>query len=205
MPRFAAAWWPGLSFAAAAGLSVAVLMVGGTGQHGTGAALRATARLAFLPFWLAYAGGAMVSLFGPVLKPIPRHARELGLAFAAIELVHLGLVGWLCLIGHTPSVRTFMVFGTAVVFVCLLTLFSIAPLRQRLGVRGWWLLRLIGMNYVAYAFAIDFLRDPWAGGVRHAVLYWPFAALAVIGPGLRLSAAAQQVAYRWKGIRYRTS
>lgn len=196
------AQWIMLSFGVAVGLAAVVTMVAGTGEHGTRMALQATARLAFLPFWLAYAGDALVSLFGPALQPVQRHARELGLAFAATELVHLGLVAWLCLIGHAPSMRTFVFFGTAVLWVCLLTLFSIVSLRRMLGVAGWWLLRIIGMNYLAYAFAVDFLRDPLAGGLRHAVLYWPFAALAIVGPGLRLAAAAQHLAHRWKGVSY---
>lgn len=202
--RFRPAVWIGLSFGGSVGMTAAVLIIAGISEVGTRAALLSTARLAFLPFWLAYAGGALVSLFGPALQPVRKYARELGLAFAAAELVHLGLVAWLCLIGHTPPMRTFVVFGTAILFVCLLTLFSIASLRRVLGARGWWLLRAIGMNYVAYAFAIDFLRHPLAGGFRHAVLYWPFAALAVAGPGLRLTAAAQHVAQRWRGVSYRT-
>ena len=193
-PRLRTARWIQLSFVAAIGLTVAVLLVAGPGEHGTILALKATARLAFVPFWLAYAGAALASLFGPGLKPLPRHARELGLSFAAIELVHLALVAWLCLLGHPPGLRTFLVFGTAVLFVGLLTLFSVASLRARLGPAGWWLLRVIGMNYVAYAFAIDFLRDPLAGGLGHAVLYWPFAALAIIGPGLRVAALVEGLA-----------
>jgi hypothetical protein len=101
--------------------------------------------------------------------------------------------------------RTFVVFGTAVLWICLLTLFSIVPLRRMLGVQGWWLLRVIGMNYLAYAFAADFLRDPLAGGPRHAVLYWPFAALAIAGPGLRLAAVAQHLARRCKAHRITAS
>jgi hypothetical protein len=195
-PQSSAATWIQLSFAASIGLAVAVLVVAGTGEHGTGLALMATARLAFLPFWLAYAGAALVLLFGPALQPVQRHAREFGLAFAAMELVHLGLVAWLCLIGHAPVIRTFVVFGTAVLWVCLLTLFSIASLRRMLGSVGWWLLRVIGMNYLAYAFAVDFLRHPLAGGLKHAVLYWPFAALAIAGPGLRVAAVVQRIAHR---------
>ncbi|WP_428538871.1 hypothetical protein [Rhodopila sp.] len=192
--RFRTAHWIQVSFAAAVGLTVAVLLVAGPGEQGTILALKATARLAFLPFWFAYAGAALVSLFGPALKPLPRHARELGLSFAAIECVHLALVAWLCLLGHPPGLRTFLVFGTAILFVGLLTLCSISSLRARLGKTGWWLLRVIGMNYVAYAFAIDFLRGPLAGGLGHAVFYWPFAALAIIGPGLRVAALAQGLA-----------
>jgi hypothetical protein len=72
-------------------------------------------------------------------------------------LVHLGLVAWLCLIGAAPGVGTFIFFGIATLWVYLLALFSIGRLQKLLGPTAWWLLRNVGMNYVAYAIAIDFL------------------------------------------------
>jgi hypothetical protein len=59
-------------------------------------ALRMTARWSFLLFWVAYAGGALATLFGPALAPLSGRGREFGLAFAAAHLVHIGLVIWLC-------------------------------------------------------------------------------------------------------------
>jgi hypothetical protein len=170
------------------------MMVAGTGERGIHMALLATARLAFLLFWPAYAGGALAALFGLAFQPLQRHVREFGLAFAAALLVHLGLVACLCLIGAAPSMTTFVFFGIAVLWVYLLALFSIGGLQQFLGAKGWWLLRLVGMNYVAYAFAVDFFRNGLAGNITHAVFYWPFAALAIIGPGLRLATAPQRFA-----------
>jgi hypothetical protein len=163
-------------------------------------ALLGTARLAFLLFWSAYAGGALVALFGRAFQPLRRRAREFGVAFAAVQSVHLGLVAWLCLIGAAPSTRTFVFFGIAAVWVYALALFSINGLQQRLGTMGWWVLRTVGMNFVAYAFAVDFFRSGLAGGIAHVVLYWPFATLAAIGPGLRLAAAAQRAGSGWRGM-----
>ncbi len=160
----------------------------GAGVRGTDAALAATARFAFLLFWPAYAGGAMAALFGPPFDVLRRYGRDFGLAFAAALTVHIGLVAWLCVLGAAPSARTFLVFGTALAFVYLLALFSIARLRARLGARGWWLLRSVGMNYIAYAFAKDFLRTPFGGGVWHVTLYAPFALLALLGPAVRVGA-----------------
>lgn len=199
MSQPGAARWTGLSFIAALGLAAAALTAAGTGERGIDLALFATARLGFLLFWPAYTGSALVSLFGPRFQRLRRHAREFGLAFATVLLVHLGLVGWLCLIGAAPPVATFVLFGIAALWVYLLALFSIGGLQQRLGAKGWWVLRNIGMNYVAYVFAVDFFARPLAGGIRHAVFYWPFAALITVGPALRLAAAAQRIAYGWKG------
>jgi hypothetical protein len=44
---------------------------------------------------VAYAGGAIAELFGPALGPLARRGREFGLAYAAAQLIHVGLVVWL--------------------------------------------------------------------------------------------------------------
>jgi hypothetical protein len=182
--------WTIVPFAVALAVAAAVLAIVGVTDEGIHAALLATARWQFLLFWLAYAGGALASLCGPRFLPLSRHAREFGLGFAAALSVHLALVAWLCTIGDVPPVRTFIVFGFAALCVYGLAVFSVARLQQLLGARAWAMLRFLAMNYVVLAFADDFLRDPLAPGARHALLYWPFAALVIAGPALRLAAFA---------------
>lgn len=193
-----AALWMGAAFCAALGLAAGALIVSGTRQSGIHEALRATARLGFLFFWPAYAGGALVSLFGPTFQPLKRRGREFGLAFASVLLVHLGLVAWLCLIGAAPPVSTFIVFGLAAAWTYILALFSIGRLHQALGREGWRLLRVVALNYIAYAFAIDFLRNPFDGGVGLALEYLPFAIFAVVGPILALATLAQRAVRVWR-------
>ena len=178
--------WMGLALCAALLLAGVVLAILGTGERGTNAALAATARLSFLLFWAAYSGGALAAVFGPIFHPLKRRAREFGLAFAAAHLVHIALVAWLCRLGHVPHVVTFVVFGIALIFTYLLALFSIESLRQKFGSRWWWFLRTVGMNYIAYAFFIDFLKHPFHGDIKHVVEYLPFIILAAVGPLLRL-------------------
>ena len=202
--QVSAAPWMGLSALAALALAAAALMVAGTGRRGTDLGLLLTARLAFLLFWPAYTGSSLVALFGPAFQKVKRHGREFGLTFATVLLVHLGLVAWLCWIGAVPSTATFVLFGTAAVLVYLIALFSIGRLQQWLGVAGWSLLRLIGMNFVAYAFAVDFLRNPFGGGIERAAFYWPFAALSIVGPGLNLAAAARRIVWKRRDIVPRT-
>jgi hypothetical protein len=124
---------------------------------------------------------------------LKQHAREFGLAFASAMLVHVGLIAWLCLIGAAPGLSTFVIFGMALACTYLLALFSIVRLQQALGPRYWRLLRAVGLNYIAYAFAIDFLQNPLHGGVRHIIEYLPFAVLAIAGPSLCLAALAQRL------------
>jgi hypothetical protein len=198
--RGGARWWVAAAFGATLALATLVLLARGTGKEGLYDGLRATARLMFVPFWLAYAGGALATLFGPRFQPLRQRGRELGLAFTAALLVHLGLVAWICLAGVAPGAQTFVIFGAAAGCAMLLALFSLDRLQALPGARGWWLLRVLGMNYIALAFAEDFLRVSPFGGIRHVAAYLPFAALAVAGPALRLAAwagrAGQQNSHR---------
>ncbi len=185
----------GSAFLAALCVASIALEIRGAGERGTDAALATTARVSFLLFWLAYAGSAMAALFGQTFQPLKVHAREFGLAFASAHLVHVGLVAWLCEIGHTPGTSVFVFFGIALVWTYLLALFSIGRLRKALHPLGWWLLSNVGMNYIAYAFAVDFIRYPFDLGVKHLAEYLPFAILAVVGPILRLSPFVLRVAH----------
>ena len=180
--------WMSSAFGASLFLSLVVLSHFGVGERGTHAALAATARFSFLFFGAAYAGGALKALFGAAFLPLQKRGREFGLAFAAALLVHIGLVAWLCWIGDVPSLRTFVFFGIAAVFTYLLALASFGNIREAIGPRLWWLLRTVGMNYIAYAFFKDFMKHPLQGDIRHIVEYLPFATLAAVGPLLRFAA-----------------
>ena len=186
--------WVSAAFCAALGLAALVLLTLGSGKQGTDVALRVTARLSFVLFWSAYAAGAMTALFGPAFEPFKQRAREFGLAFASAHLVHIALVVWLVYIGDAPGRNTFVFFEIAVLWTYLLALFSIKRLQQTLGSKGWWLLRVVGLNYIAYAFAVDFLKGPQFGSVEHLVEYLPFSVLSVVGPLLCLAAFVQRAA-----------
>jgi hypothetical protein len=190
-----AAVWMGLAFCVALGLAALTFAVLGPGVHGTVAALRVTARFSFLLFWLAYTAGAMTTLFGPAFEPLKRRGREFGLAFASAHLVHLGLVAWVTYIGHAPARGVFLFFGLAALWIYLLALFSIPRLQKALGPKGWWFLRVVGLNYIAYAFATDFLGYPQFGSFKYLVGYLPFVALSVVGPLLCLAAFVQRAAW----------
>lgn len=165
-------------------LAAIVLAVFGAGVPGTVDAMRITARFSFLLFWLAYASGGLALLIGPAAEFLRRHGRDFGLAFAAAHLVHIGLVVWLCWIGATPERRLFVFFVPPLVVLYVLALFSIPTLQRRLSRALWTLLRTVGMTYIAYAFAVDFVSAPFAGGTTHVLMYAPFAIFSVAGPVL---------------------
>jgi hypothetical protein len=174
------------AFCASLGLAASLIAVFGT-PKGVYLALAATARLAFLMFWPAYAGGALTSLFGNVFSPLRDHARYLGLAFAGALFVHLGLVIDVCAIGQAPGKMTFLIFGVAAGFTYLLTLLSIRRVRQGLPQKLWQPILFVAMNYIAFAFLYDFIKFP-LGDWRSIIRYVPFAALSVAGLAWRLAA-----------------
>jgi hypothetical protein len=162
-------------------------------------ALRLTARWSFLLFWVAYSGGAMTALFGPALAPLARRGREFGLAYAAAQLVHVGLVVWLFQISTRPplSVKLSVFFIIGIVWTYLLAVLSFEGLAEALGPRDWRTLRIAALNYILFAFALDFVPPvihPGTAqyGVWRLVEYMPFAAMSVAAPLLVLAAAAHR-------------
>jgi hypothetical protein len=181
-------WWIILPIAAELTFVAAVLALCGVDDNGVDVGLLATARLAFLFFLPAYVGGALATLFGSAFDWLRRRGREFGLAFAAALAVHLALVVWLCILGDVPPIRTFVVFGVAAVCVYGLALFSIAKLQHWLGPRVWSALRFFAMNYIACAFADDFLRVMPTATPDYLLVYLPYALLAIAGPALYFTA-----------------
>jgi len=180
--------WPLAGLALALTVTAAAIAGEGLGRAGLELGLRLTARLAFLAFWPCYTAGALVALFGLAFEPLKRRARALGLTFAVVLAVHLGLVFALCAIGAPPSARVFIIFGPGAVCALLLATASLESVSQAIGSRGWWILRNVAMNYLAFDFLVDFTRREGFTSIRGSVEYLPFAAFAAAGPALRLAA-----------------
>jgi hypothetical protein len=186
--------WIGLPLCASLVAALGTLAASGAGVAGTHAALGATARLAFLFFLPAYAGSAMAQLFGRRFQPLRAHGREFGLAFAAAFLVHGALIVRLCLIGASPGLATFELFGPALIFLYLFAALSFVDIAQpplpavRRVTPSLRLIFAIGMNYIAYAYAVDLVKNPFKGGLSHFILYAPFGGALALAVGLRLAA-----------------
>ena len=99
-------------------------------------------------------------------------------------------MAYLCLIGHTPSRKTFIIFGTAAALTYLLALLSIVRVRQALPPTFWPPIRFVAMNYIAVAFLLDFKRLH-LNDLREGLTYLPFTTLAIVGPALRFAAWVQ--------------
>ena len=162
-------WWSttassmGAAFLIAFALAVTVFAIFGAGNRGTVLALQLTARWSFLLFWLAYAGGAIARLWGPRLSGLARRRREVGLAFASAQVVHVGLVLWFIHIATGPS-GAMVFFWVGILCTYLLALFSLSRLRDAVGPRPWSTFRTIALEYIALVFAADFILGPLQAG-----------------------------------------
>jgi hypothetical protein len=188
--------WAATGFALALLLTAVAVFGQGLGAAGLGLGLRLTARLAFAPFWLCYTAGSLVVLFGPVFMPVKRRARELGLTFASILAVHLGLVAAVSAIGAAPSARVFLRFGPGAVCAALLAIASNEQVGRAIGPGGWWMLRNLAMNYLLFDFAIDFVHRRAPRSLVEAIAYLPFAGLTLLAPGLRVAAWTKRRLHR---------
>jgi hypothetical protein len=187
--------WMSAGFCAALCLAVAVIAAFGPGERGTAIALRVTGRLSFLLFWPAYAGGAMAALFGPRVGMLARHGRDFGLAYAAAQLPHLGLVVWIGWISHQTVVEAAMpFFAVGIVWTYVLALSSVERLYNLFGADLWRVLRNVGLEYIALVFFADFVMGPIHDGGRRPIEYVPFAILLIAGPLLRIAALLRRPA-----------
>jgi hypothetical protein len=196
--------WMVTAFGVALGLAAAVLTIKGTDANGLVMGLRVTARWSFLLFWLAYTGRAMSELLGLPFAPLGR-GREFGLAYAAAQLVHVGLVVWLFQISSSPplSGKLFEFFLIGIVWTYLLAVLSFDHLAEALGPTGWRLVRIVAMNYILLAFAYDFVPPMihfWTPHYGVVVEYAPFAAMCLGAPLLVIAAAThRRIRMRYRG------
>ena len=193
LPRHSMVFWMTASFLVAAALAAIVFGVVDANDR-VGVALRVTARWSFLLFWLAYAGSAMATLWGPPFTDLARHGREFGLAFASAQLVHVGLI----LLSGAGGGMAF--FWVGIVFTYLLVLFSLPRVRDDMGPRLWRMSLVIALNYIALVFAADFIEGPLKrGGIANYPLsYVPFALMLIVGVGLRTAAFAHRKLRGWR-------
>jgi hypothetical protein len=183
--------------AAAFAVGLVIVMIA-RGVEGPGervsVALRATARWSFLLFWLASSGPALATLFGSRFLPLARRARDFGLAFASAHLAHLGVVAWIyAASADVPEQSTLIFFGIAVFWTYLLTILSWNHLSAKMNPRVWRIVRIVGVEYIAFAFSADFAIRTFAGGIVNFLIYLPFVTLSVAGPALRLAAALKRL------------
>ena len=195
--------WVILAGAANFALAALVLWACGSSEEGTKIALRATARVGFLWFALAFSSAPLNELLATRwTKWLLARRRFVGASFAAAFLTHVAMIVWLYhvapVVDAARPVPLFEVvggvLGLSVVYALLLTSFDRAA--AALGRRRWSILHLYGSIYVMGIFIYCFSeslthsREELVAqalfGATPAFYYYPFLALASAAVALRL-------------------
>jgi len=164
----------------------------------TGFELRATARWAFVLFWLASTGRSLATLFGNRFAALARRSRDFGLAFASAQTVHLALVAWMLEVNPDPFPRLpLALFSIGAACVYVLVFLSIRRVTATFNPGFVRTVRSLAVEYIALIFLMDFLMDfaknPLRGGLVNVAAYVPLIVLAIAGPVLRRGAALKQM------------
>jgi len=178
----------GTAFLVAMAVAAVALATFGPAARGTEIALQLTARWSFLLFWLAYVGGAAARVFGRRFDGLARRGRELGLAFASAQLVHVALILWLIYIATGPG-GSMVFFWVGIFCTYLLAFLSLPQLQNALGPLAWRLLRTVSVEYIALVFAVDFIMLPFEehGILNYPASYAPFGFTLIAATALRIT------------------
>ena len=186
MNRRSNSWvWVAAAVAASVVVAIAKIARAGDLDHGLPSAVGAVARVAFIPFWLSYTGGAWAALGFKRFAVVRDHARELGLAFAAAIGVHVGLICWQSLRGDPPGPTVVVIFGAAAALTLLLSVASLPALYKRLPRVALGRFRTCATTYIALVYLLDFAIRPQPAILHYWIAYAAFAALDVLGLAAR--------------------
>jgi sulfoxide reductase heme-binding subunit YedZ len=161
----------------------AALGLNGFGALGWHAAVRVTAVMAFLLWWLAFTAGPLARLApGAFTRTLRARRRGLGLAFATVLAAHG--IAILALARREPETISpgpelaFGGLGFALAFAMAATSTDAAV--RRIGGRRWRALHLVGHTLLAALFAASY-----GGRFAEDAAYWPACALLVVALALR--------------------
>jgi DMSO/TMAO reductase YedYZ heme-binding membrane subunit len=148
------------ALASAAAAAAAERRVGG-GELGIRAALRASARVAFLPYAAAFSASSLNQIAPSGLsRRLLRYRRQLGLAFASAQTIHAVHIRRLYLATRPdrpvpPTIAALGVVGLA--FMTAMAATSWDGAVRRMGTRRWRALHTIGGHFILGTFSYDFL------------------------------------------------
>lgn len=130
------------------GLTAGYLQTNGIDEHTLGFSLRISAWAGLLMYLVIFVSRPLTQLGGGlVARRLVENRRYIGVAFAAIMIVHLVLL--IILNGFVPNVPG----GLAYLFILLMLLTSFDGAVAALGPRRWRLLHRIGLYWIGVIFA----------------------------------------------------
>ena len=179
-------------------LAASILVAGEAGREATRLALRATARVSFVYFILAFVASPLARLRpGPFSGWLVRRRRAFGVAFGASMTIHVGCILRLYALyapARPPMVTDadFLIGVPGLVLVGLMTVTSLVAVRRRLGPARWQRLHRVGIYAVWSIFFLCLIDSVGRKETAHPVLgYHLFVGVLLGAMALRLVAWRQ--------------
>lgn len=176
-------------------LAGSILLAGDGGREATRLALRATARLSFVYFIVAFVASPLARLRpGPFSRWLVRRRRAFGVAFGASMTVHVGCILRLYTLyaPERPPMVTdadFLIGIPGLVMVGLMTVTSLVAIRRRIGPTTWHRLHRVGIYVVWSIFFLCLSDSVGRKETAHPVLgYYLFIGVLVSAMALRFMA-----------------
>ena len=173
-----------------------ILSEHGGGEIGTREALRGTARLAFVPFVLAFIARPLNDLRPTaVSKWLLDNRGLLGVCFGFCMTSHFGLLVWLHYLSapeipEAVTVADFVIGGPGLFLVFVMVVTSASRVRAKMDERKWRRIHKTGIHLVWFIF-LGCLTDSFGhkSPPYPALHYLPFIGVLVIAMGIRLGAS----------------
>jgi DMSO/TMAO reductase YedYZ heme-binding membrane subunit len=181
--------WPlvGVASAALVALHLVWFAWAGTDEAGLRMVVRASARVSFAIFLLAYLARPARQLWPtPATRWLQRNRRHLGVSFAVAHGLHgLDILLLARQLGAAFELNLVTLVGGGLAYVLLaaMTLTSFDRSARWLGPRRWKLLHRVGIHYLWFIFAQN-----WTGAALQSPFYLPFALASWGALGIRIAA-----------------
>jgi sulfoxide reductase heme-binding subunit YedZ len=176
-------------------VAAAIMIVGGGDRDATRLALRATARVSFVYFVLAFVAAPLARLHPTTwTRWLLRHRRAFGIAFGATMSVHVGCILRLyaLYLPERPPMVTdadFLIGVPGLVLVGLMTTTSAVAVRRRMAAAAWRRLHRVGIWVVWSIFFLCLVDSVGRKETAHPVLgYWAFVTVLLAALGVRFAA-----------------
>ena len=168
-----------------------VMIVAGTGEWGTREALRATARIAFVLFILAFIARPLRDLWPSAFAGwLVQQRKLIGVCFAFSISIHVWLILWLFYVKapewpEIVTVADLYVGIPGLVFVFFMLVTSAEAVRRSLSPASWERLHTFGLYFVWAVFMLC-LTESSSIKDHPFVHYWPFLLTLALAMVLRL-------------------
>lgn len=173
----------------AAAVCIVFLLAAGVSDDRLGMLLRLTARLSFMIFLLVFVARPLRQLVRtPLTTWLVRERRSLGIAFAAMHSVHLGLIAFRfsTIPGLEYPTSNALIGGTAYLLMYLMLITSFDVPARSIGARSWRRLHKTGLYFIGFIFVATLL--PYPGEPIFTLERAWFVTLTVLAVFVRLTA-----------------